>query len=417
MKYLRPILTGLAVASLAASAASAATTIRITGSTAYRAAVVTAVEHLMSSGYHAAIKSSAPLYTAGDEMSATESVFVGNINGANNPVTIQCAWAGSVGGVKTIVQDIKLTNWMSSSNVTSDTVALVSAPAYDAKALADITMSDTKQSSTPFPTPQLSGFQVGVVPFIWLKSNGAPSSLTNITALLGRAVLSGGARLSQFTGVSTDTAMVYAVGRDQDSGTRVAALADSGYGSLTNPVQFRLNGSGSVTTAETYPANTVLGTTYPIATSGYSGGGNVVSALNLTGSISAPVYDTTISTVGDPDALIADGAYYVGYVGTSDAKKLTGHTQNSSTGIFTSTGDLQVLSYNGVPYSYENVREGRYSFWTYEWALYKSLTPDQLTVYTALKNQIHDTDATASGILISTMHVSRTIEGGVITHN
>ena len=39
------------------------------------------------------------------------------------------------------------------------------------------------------------------------------------------------------------------------------------------------------------------------------------------------------------------------------------------------------------------------------------------TVADQLANQIKTTDATVSGVLLSMMHVSRTTEGAVVTHN
>lgn len=419
MKLLKSVFATAALAAFASTAVHAATTIRITGSTAYRTAVTTAIENIMggAGNFKAAYRSS----DGANELAAKASIFQGNITGANNPVTIKCFWSGSVGGVKTVAQSLTLaSSWLADSELPgTNTVVASATPTYDGALTADITMSDTRQSTTKFTSPALTATRVGVVPFVWVKSNGAPSGLSNMTALLARSLLGNpGIPLAQFTGNSADTTMVLAVGRDQDSGTRVGAFAESGFGTLTAPIQWKINGTGSVSNVELYPAQTILGDAYTIGTSGYSSGGNVAAAMNLTGSDSAPVYDTSAGAIGDPDALLYDGAYYVGYVGTSDAKSLTGHTQNGTTGIFTSSGSLQVMTYNGIQYSYANVKEGLYTFWTYEYIMWRSgLSSDGVTVGNALKNEILNNTASLSGIKVGDMHASRTLEGGVVGHN
>jgi len=415
MKYLRPILTGLCATGLIASAAMADVTVRITGSTAFRTATMTAIENLMGGAGNFKAAYEAASSSTNGELSAAHSIFQGTVSGVSGTTTIVCSWAGSTGGVKTVAQNVTLTTWMSAANLPgTNTIVNVASPTYDAATIADITMSDSKQSSTKYTSPTLSGGKVGVVPFVWMKNAGAPVSLTNITSLQIRALLSGPVPLSQLTGNSADTTFVLAVGRDQDSGTRVAALSDSGYGSLTPPQQFRINASGSaVASAEFYPATTLLGETFPLGTAGYAGGSGVVSALNLTGSSTAPVY---VQATDSSPAFT--GFYAIGYAGTSDAKSLTGHSQDSTTGVFSSTGDLQILSYNGVPYSYANVREGKYTFWTYEWLLYRSsAATDVKSVATKLTTEISTNTAQISGIKLSTMNCSRTVEGGVVSHN
>ncbi len=426
MKSFKPLAMGLLTVALATTAAYADVTVRLTGSTAFRNATVAGIENILGGAGNFKGAYQAATLTTNGEQSATNSIFQGTVSGVPGTVTIICAWAGSVGGVKTLTQNLALTTWMTTSNLPgTNTVVNVSSPTFDAtpNVTADISMSDSRQAATPFTSPSLTADKVGVVSFVWCKNNGASTSLTNITALQIRALLAGGLPLAQITGSSADTTMVFAVGRDQDSGTRVAALSDSGYGSLTNPLQFRINANGTaVLNVETYPANTVLGTTFADGTSGYSSGGNVAAALNLTGSSTASVYDTTGGDpVGSPNALIATGAYFVGYVGTGDATKLTNHVQDSATGIFSTTSgaDLQVLTYNGVQYSFANVREGKYTFWTYEWLMHRSsLSGDSLSVSNKLRDNIISTAAAqVNQIALSSMHATRTVEGGVVLHN
>lgn len=409
------ILVAGAFALACASLASAATTIKITGSTAYRNSTTQAIINLMNAngGYKAAYVSADVSPTETNLKKAAQSIFQGDITGADNPVTIQCSWAGSVGGIDTLVNNRTISTWINTAELPGSNGILTGSgvDTFEAAVTADVSMSDTLQSTTLFPTPALTAYEVAIVPFVWMKNNGFPSSVTNITSLQARALLQGFSPLSVFTGDNADAGTyVLAVGRDQDSGTRVAALADSGYGSLSNPLQWQVNiTSGAATSIQPYPATTLFGITYEVGTTGYNSGGKVVTALNATGSIGVPVKDETDST-------LFTGAYLIGYAGTGDAKSLTGHSQNATTGVFTSTGTLQVLTYNGVEYSYQNVIEGKYSFWTVERLLHRStLASNGVTVATKLKDEIIAT--ATDGIKLGDMHVGRSVEGGVIGHN
>jgi hypothetical protein len=74
--------------------------------------------------------------------------------------------------------------------------------------------------------------------------------------------------------------------------------------------------------------------------------------------------------------------------------------------------------WNGVAYSADNVREGKYTCWSYEHLMYRpTLSGSAKTVADQIANQIKTADASVSGILLSTMNVSRSVEGGVIIHN
>ena len=113
--------------------------------------------------------------------------------------------------------------------------------------------------------------------------------------------------------------------------------------------------------------------------------------------------ETVFATALLRDAL---GAKFVllAYFGKNDANGVNGGNNN--------------LTYNGVAYTDANIQEGKYSFWGYEHLVYRStLTGNAKTVADQLASQIKTTDATVSGLLLPTMHVSRTTEGAVITHN
>ena len=72
------------------------------------------------------------------------------------------------------------------------------------------------------------------------------------------------------------------------------------------------------------------------------------------------------------------------------------------------------MKYNGFDYSAANVREGKYTFWSYEIVMYRpgyvnSAIADQLA------DRIKTVDASISGILLNTMQVGRAVEGGPVT--
>jgi hypothetical protein len=403
MKMFKAAVAALsAFAVIGAASAQTATTIRITGSTAFRAATATAIGNILNPGYTYG-------YIGSSLNGANQSTFVGTTKIGNISVIIKCSFAGSVGGVQTIAQQSPVVTtaspYISESNAltTSGLVLTAASAAFDSPANADIAMSDTFQSSTAFNGTgynTLTDTVVGVVPFVWTKGvhgdsavSASLANVTNMTPLLARAVLNGGAPLSMFTGTVADsTVYVYGMGRDEDSGTRLTTFAESGFGVFGSPIQFEATiTSGAIASIAAYRAQTILGISYPAGHSGYSSGGTLATTLNT------PVAATARDTLGAKFALIA-------YFGVNDANGVNGGNNN--------------LTYNGVPYSVANVQEGKYTFWGYEHLMYRStLTGNQKTVADQIANQIKTQDATVSGVLLSSMHVSRTTEGAVVTHN
>jgi hypothetical protein len=385
-------LASLAIAST--SLAQTTNTIRITGSTAYRASVYAAIGHILNPGYVYG-------YTGSSASGAGQAEFRGTTISGSYPVDIKTSFSGSVGGIQTVTQNLLLTNWLNSSSLAvgpypSGGTSGLTGP-YDAPTAADVTMSDSFQSSTLFPSPALSGPLnaygiVGVVPFEICRNAGSPSSISNVTGLVMQALLSdGNIPMSQFTGNSNDeSTVVYALGRDEDSGTRLETFAETGFGIFSIPSQWEpvISGTpgpgGTVTGIIPYPADTVNGIPYPAGQAGYNSGGSLASAMNTPGSFGAFT------------------GYCIAYLGINDANTI-------------SLGAS--CTFNGVYYSTNALAEGQYTLWSYEHMYYRSTfngTP--ATIVQQLANQIHSQDATVSGgVLVNTMHVSRPVEGGVIT--
>ncbi|MBV9462629.1 MAG: hypothetical protein JO317_00230, partial [Verrucomicrobiae bacterium] len=383
MNKLSKVLMAVALAFAFSATAHAQTVIRITGSTAFRKATHQAIGNILNPGYTFG-------YQGTDVNKASQAIFNGTTKVGGLPVIIKTSWAGSVGGVQTVVQNLTVSTWLSNSIVlsSSGTPNLNSGP-YDSPVTADVTMSDSFQGSTAYNAPVLVDKIVGVVPFVWVRNSGSPATLSNMTPLLMQTLYAAGqAPLSQFTGLNADESVVVtALGRDEDSGTRLDAFAEPGFGIFAAPFQYQpqISGtpgpSGTVTGANPWPINTVNGTTYPVGHSGYASGGTLASAMNT------------------PGSLAATGGWFIAYLGVNDAAGVT----NGAT-----------MTYNGVAYSPTAVEEGQYSFWSYEHLMYRSsYSGTGKTAADQLAKQIHDVDATASGILVTAMQVGRTVEGGV----
>lgn len=305
---------------------------------------------------------------------------------------IKASWSGSVGGIQDLVQNLTVSTFLAATNLTTAGTPNLTGP-YDAPVTADIAMSDGFQSSTAFTSPTLLDHIVGVIPFQWVRNVGSPSTMSNMTDLVAQALLGAGQiPLSQVTGLNADESTpVTAVGRDEDSGSRLNTFAETGFGIFSAPFQYQVlvsgtpGPSGTITNVIPYPSNTVNGVNYPVGHSGYSSGGTIAGVM------------------GTPGSFAATGGWLISYLGINDAA--TAVANGAAT-----------MTHNGVAYSTTGVQEGEYTFWGYEHLLYRSsLSGNPQTVANQLVTQIHDVDAVQSGLLVTSMNVGRTVEGGVIT--
>lgn len=453
MKLKTLALAGL-VAGLA-STASAQQVIRITGSTAFRSATNAAIGNILQTGYTYG-------YTGSSFSGSNRTIFVGTTKApTNTPVIIKCQWSGAVGGVKTIVQNVALPEWLVNASPTSTSGTQITTPSYDAAVTADIAMADGFQNTTEFKSPVMVSKVVGVLPFQWFRNNGSPTSIDNMNPVLASSLLSGGLPLSQFTGDPADQGTaVYATGRDEDSGTRMVTYADSFFGVFSSPTQYQpIISGGTVTDLVPWPATVVLGTPYPLGHSGFSGGGQLVTAMNTPGSNTTsanPGWLVSYAGINDAQGALPgtaatatasiSGGAVTGFTITNGGTNygsgtfvtlsggggtgatavpvisggvVTGITVTSGGSGYTSAPTVAIrggatLKYNGYEYSAQNVREGKYTFWSYEILMYRpgyvnSAIADQLA------DRIKTVDASISGIVLNTMQVGRAVEGGPVT--
>ena len=409
MNILKSTITTVAALALAGSA-SAQTDIFIAGSNGDRTATNTTIPKIISGAVFSG--------TNADPKRANFGVFKGGtFNGT--PVTVYVSYIGATGGVKAVAgsQSVKFVPAASTGTVPDPTGN--GNPSQSA--VPDFTMSTNFQATSPYigtyqgvEYQNLTDTLVGVTGIKWLASPGFPGD--NVTSQALEALyLSGAQPLSIFTGNAADVnKTVYAIGRNSDAGQRYIALAEPKIGGSSatavnavtkhwKPVVTGAGpGSGGFTTGGTvnshalWPVETVSGVSslFP-GNSGFNAGATLAPALTVT--LGSAVY-----TAENPSAT---AGYYIGYLTPGDADT-----------IAKPNGAVE-LKYNGVAYSDDNVREGKYTAWVYSHVLYpSSLTGIKKTFADALANQIKDVDTVAGGgILLNTVKVQRSSDGGNVT--
>ena len=452
----------LVAAGLHAAPSDESVIIRLTGSTAFRSATHNAIVQLYDSAPVAG-------YAGSSLSGAGRSFFYGTIGGTKTIITT--SWSGSVGGVQVVAGSLPV-NFLDDTIADAGTLTATAASAATGgtqinssstfgsnSKVPDVAMSDTFQSSTPFKAPVLTSKKVGVIGFSWLVNRGFSTDLvskSNVTTTNGSAVISmadvtgivvgmnvkgtgvpttsyvkvlsvdtgantvtlsanatadstaaatltfakvapftnintqqaqalwgsGTSSLAQFTGLAADASkLVYATGRDPDSGTRLTAFAESGVGVDSTVTQYKPTVvSGVITALAPYAQQTINGITFTTGNSGESSGGTLAGFF---GNVSTP-------------------GLIVGYVGSGDVP----------TGV--NAGAVE-LTYNGVPYSVDAVKEGRYTFWCYEHLMYQpTLGAAKKTVADALATKI---ETVTSPIKLTDMKCSRTTDGAVVFHD
>jgi len=400
MKLNTLLLAGFAAA--IATPSFADLTIRITGSTAMRSNVNTILTTGTGSGGLGYTNIAFQENSAGNATVSNSSFHIYEKGTSPNKTTILTSWSGSVAGVQAAAQGITGIKWLVPGTHTGK-VANGSAVADNINT-ADVAFSDVWQNATIFNTPALTDTICGIVQFRFVTNNGSP--ITNITPQQVRVLYqNGNLPLSAFTGSSADEAkLVYAFGRDPDSGTRVTAFAENGLG--TNPTVFQYKATvsgGAITEIFPYAAQTLFGQTYGIGNSGESSGGTLAGYLNQT---STGVKLRTATGVTAGETTLAN-LYAIGYLGTSDAATaISGSTPGS------------VIAYNGMNPSTSGtaladaIKAGSYHFWSYLHCMHNGLTGDKLTFYSDITTKL--IPAASGGIVLGDMRVERFSDGGTV---
>jgi hypothetical protein len=333
----------------------------ITGSTAFRANAYRSIR-IMYVNQGGALTGQNPADGGGNASGSNIVTFAGTMptSFGSQTVTIHASYSGSAAGVQALAQNINVLYYATATAGDGTTVSH----------MADLAFSDVFQSSTAYQKPTLNDATVGVQPFTYTKSVTTPATVTNITIQQLQALESGGVMpLSYFTGnTADDNLLLYLVGRDTSSGTRITSILDSLF--VGSPLLWAPDAQCNWNVSP-----------------GFSSGSGVDAVLN--------------GTCGPA----------IGHLGLADAK-----TVNSGANI---------LSYDGVkPFyglitapDFTPVIKGLYSFWSYEHLFERVGAPANVNTFRGLlKAEINNDLATSTTALqTGAMKVTRSADGGPIS--
>jgi hypothetical protein len=413
MKLKISLVAGLAALGFA-SDASAQTVINITGATAFRAGAHIAIRSILADGGPIANVKYCWIGSAGESgfLASNRIIAEGTIGG--QPYIIRTNHNGSTQGIASVATQTTPPNfsYLDVTATAGDRIAGGQGLASDAGktvpgVIGRFAFSDVAQEISNNPTPVLPGSPVGVVPFVFIAGVGAPAGLTNMTDQLHDAQWStGDLPLSMYTGNPADTKRVLNTGRNNGSGTRATILAETQYGPFRNVVQWggpnsNLNISGSEGTGS-------VSWLQNIGNGGYSSNSFVRQNLaRSTANVTVGSDATGNGGTAGQDILL------VSYLTLSDASAITTITGGAGKGA-------KALTYNGMSYSEDKVKNGQYSLWGYQW-FYKSadFTAGEDAFFNAFTAAIPATlDPLVTGIPIPAMNVTRQGgDGGIILPN
>ena len=427
-KFITCGLLGLALAAPAYSQ----TVVDITGATAFRSAAIAAIRAKFAAGGNYQYAHDA---AANGVSGSTKSIFKGTFQGLAGTTVVRCSFNGSVEGVRALVDANYNPEYY--QNVAGNFVTAAASGGGEThintvgflksveNSQSEIAFSDVTKNSTPYASSTLSPAtpQCGVVVFTMLTNEG--STITNVTSKQFRALFGTGSQpLSLFTGVTADTSLVYAFGRNDGSGTRTTYLAETGFG-ITNAVnQFmvKTSDSSAITAIQKIPAGGVGGgindATFASTVWGQNvaGNGGYFSGGTLRTEMAKTAANVT-SYEADGTTPIQEGgkADLVTFVSISD-----GATARSSGAVFCSFNGVKLegIAASGSSLSVADkakVTNGSYTAWSYQqmYARNGAYTGNTKTVYDGIKAAIPANIGTA-GLPVGDMAVSREEDGGVV---
>ncbi|MDD5348927.1 MAG: hypothetical protein PHQ12_01830 [Chthoniobacteraceae bacterium] len=383
---LNKFILATSIALVGISAAKADMTINMTGATSISQSVHQGIMNALGDLTYA--------YDAtggATNLTTKSAMFKGTVAGISGTVTIRTSFTGSVDGIRDLAQNNQLSyidlgvSCTSAGNTSGITKSIVTGNE------PNVAFSDVYQNTTKYTSPSLTNKNVAVVPFVFWTNASAPAELNNITPQLYKAIQTLPVPISMFTGSTTDARFVYPVGRDGGSGTRMTALAETGWGAK-NPVnQYLPTVVGTAITDLVLTPQVSVPTDPTYIAEGNNGG----SAANLITYLNA----TSNTAVSDGNVPVV-----VAYLGLADGRKVTSGKQ---------------LNYNGVPFSTSAVKNGQYTFWTYEHlftrsgyyagnaktVLDKVITAFQQPAVLGIADAINEAD----------MAVERTTDGALVT--
>jgi hypothetical protein len=387
-KYLA---SGLAALALSGAAYGDADII-ITGATAFRAAANTSIiAALGGTGVTVYAFDTTSGATAG---ATNRAIYRGTVAGIAGTVTVRASWSGSTAGIAAVAAGTPVQVLRTTTTMTTAGNGFAAAAADFETLPAAFAFSDVAQSASTTLSPVLTGSTVAVVPFEFVanQSAHAHAGMTNMTDQIMNAIYSTTeVPLRFFTGVPTDTKRVLACGRNNGSGSRATVLAETQYGVFRAVQQFQNN----QTTQHNGPG--AIDRIDYVGNNGNSSNSFLANLMKGTsGAVDLYEPPATVAYETDVDCLL------ITYLTESDVLIATADPDGG--------GPLQgakALTYNGVAYSVDKVKEGTYTLWGYQWFYQApSITADQTTFRTAFTGVIAANLGTA-GIPIPDMHVTR----------
>ena len=288
MKHTKTIMAA-ALAAIAISSVQAST-LYIGGSSAYRK---TAANALIGAGWS---------YVANDGTSLTDNGGT-HILYTKGSDYISTCWSGSEAGVQSILatNSRPLSFWATSTaqgTLKADFVANKVDTNADAS-FSDCSANISRYNGAKNVKETIGGVaqtvtygkpatnvQVGVQSFTFLASDNFPTNkATSISANAARVLFEKGQiPLSLITGDSSDaTATVWLTGRNPDSGTRITAFNEVGYGALKATQNYKVNAidtnTKTITELLLYPSNNINGLITAPGDDGMTSGGDLVKSI------------------------------------------------------------------------------------------------------------------------------------------
>ncbi len=408
MKLKISLVAGLAALGFA-SDASAQTTINITGATAFRSAAHTAIISVLGGAGTTEYG-----YVGASLSVANHAIFKGSIGG--QPYVIRTSMSGSTAGIAAVIAATNLT-YLKDELVSPDistagvqiatSIANATAASKTENGVGRFSFSDVDQAISNTPTPALPGAAVGVVPFVFVSNVGTPAAMTNMTDQLHESQWSTGQLpLSMYTGNPADTKLVLNTGRSDGSGTRATILSETQYGPFRAVVQWGGPGTtANITGSEGTGAVSFL---QLLNNGGYSS--NSFVRQNLARTSTNVTVGTDAAGVG---GIAGNDVVIVSYLTLSDAAAITTVTGGAGVGA-------KALTYNGVAYSEDKVKNGQYTLWGYQ-QFYGAadITVAETSFFNTFTAEIPNAlNPLTTGIKIPEMNVTRNGgDGGPITPN
>lgn len=359
-------------------------TIYLTGSTAMRGSIYTTFRTAGSVFTAVPTTTTYDHSVAAGAAGANYMVFSGTLVGGSGTTVIKCHWSGSEGGFKDVVTGA--TELFVDDSIV-DGADHTAVPGTTIAHNVDLAMADNAQAFSRNKSPALTtGTNVAVITFTWVRNPGLWTG-GNVTDAMIRQALVGFCKRAVFSGNPSDTNdYVYVSGRDNQSGTRVNAFGNSGFGIFSLPNQIEMDSSGNMLDLE--PPNGTYAGDF-----GFSSGGTLAGTLGA-------------NTTAKPDLFNGGSGYSViAYLSRGDA----------NTAI--ANGAVE-LTYDGVAQNSANVKEGTFTFWGNEYIYQRNgVSSEAQSAYNRLAVSIPNDVNGTTAIKFSDMHTTRTGPTTDPTHN